>query len=493
MIARAALQRRLLVRRALYDSSRTFSTSKKDKFNPSAKFEKLLEDDYFEGSFALLEPEQVDQDPEGFVEAEEDGVDPVALAKVNWRVPIPIPDEVGIRLRKSLEGRRLEQLAAFHNKLTEKRDSRLKSLVTGHFCDPIRYSYKESLGYLAFDTVPAYSITTRILEDTFARFDPDKLASFDSMLDFGSGPGTAVLAARNTPELQGLKEVTMVEPSQSMHELANELIKGKTDYRRPLDELLEDLEQNGVKSKDDEFGLLWSPNLQDLVKGVKSTDVKQYDVVTAMFTLSELPSFAARAVALGILWRMTKPGGLLIVAERGDPMSMSVVQDARRVLLEEREDIGEIMKHALKLNIDQGVQDDYGLPSVVAPCTHDAPCPLHTVKDNGKTRFKRSCHFQQFSERSITTRGKMGQGLGRRASPFQYSYISFTKQDKQTNRPLGGGRLIRTPLKKSKHVIVDVCGADGELHRLNVTKSKSTNTKAYKAARRGTWGGIWIS
>lgn len=53
-------------------------------------------------------------------------------------------------------------------------------------------------------------------------------------------------------------------------------------------------------------------------------------------------------------------------------------------------------------------------------------------------------------------------------------------------------RIVRPPLKKSKHVIVDVCTPQGTLERRVPSKGKLKQWPgAYRAARKSTWGALW--
>ena len=57
------------------------------------------------------------------------------------------------------------------------------------------------------------------------------------------------------------------------------------------------------------------------------------------------------------------------------------------------------------------------------------------------------------------------------------------------------GRLVRPPIKRSRHVILDMCSADGVLDRHIVARSHSwegsVGKQGYKAARKSKWGDLW--
>ena len=57
------------------------------------------------------------------------------------------------------------------------------------------------------------------------------------------------------------------------------------------------------------------------------------------------------------------------------------------------------------------------------------------------------------------------------------------------------GRLVRPPIKRSRHVILDMCSVNGELDRHIVARSSAweggVGKQGYKAARKSKWGDLW--
>ena len=54
------------------------------------------------------------------------------------------------------------------------------------------------------------------------------------------------------------------------------------------------------------------------------------------------------------------------------------------------------------------------------------------------------------------------------------------------------GRIIRSPLKKKEHVVMDVCYPDGTLGRSVISKGKEGRLPLfYRAARKSQWGGLY--
>ena len=55
--------------------------------------------------------------------------------------------------------------------------------------------------------------------------------------------------------------------------------------------------------------------------------------------------------------------------------------------------------------------------------------------------------------------------------------------------PLTLPRMILPPLKRPRHIIMDLCTPSGTLERWTVTKSMSK--QAYRDARKSAWGDLW--
>jgi ribosomal protein RSM22 (predicted rRNA methylase) len=537
----------------------------------------------------------------------------------------PVPQLLTDRLRDAVSAHGLPQLTTIYNRMRDQAVRRSELLSSGEGeAAPIRYGWKNSLAFTAFDMLPLFSITRRVLRDSLQRIPAEDRRGYTSMLDFGGGPGTAMLAARDlrcsevalpreerereppqrerksassgeeTEDEQGLlpnlREGLLVEPSRSMWELAVQLHLGKVDYKAESpDQILARFAEE--RAAGENFGMQWCPSLPKLIQGL---DPKkrwpQYDIVNASFALSELPGAQARVAALGLLWSMVAPGGVLVVAERGDlGVGQRIVQEARALLThqEERERLQRSMERLLHVNPFHGKH----VPTVVAPCTHQGPCPVFLAlqlrenraaeaKEKSKQlhleakaelareeeqraptlkgqeaekepeseisesvaaqreafegRFPTGCFFTQESARSVTTRTRTGTGRGPRSSEFAFSYIAVHKprakpeheQDETqtpaqaqaqtqtretgqaavagTERPLSAapalqefrelGRILRPPMLRRKHVLLDVCQSTGTIDRLAIAQDDSEGgRKLYRAARKAQWGGLWFA
>jgi len=87
--------------------------------------------------------------------------------------------------------------------------------------------------------------------------------------------------------------------------------------------------------------------------------------------ISELSNEASREACIELLWRLTAPGGVMVVVERGNRWGSHVANRARQYILDL----------------------DPTNTSVVAPCTHSKACPMIEGK-GGANENIRHFHLQ---------------------------------------------------------------------------------------------------
>jgi ribosomal protein RSM22 (predicted rRNA methylase) len=179
---------------------------------------------------------------------------------------------------------------------------------------PVLYGPNETLAYVLHQLLPQYGVAHRILSELRNAVPPPAAGPGGpaaggyrpvSMLDFGSGPGSAVFAARTVwPE--SLFDVVVVEPSRSMMQVAEHLLAdlpGGAMFRRSLAEV------------------------QRLHRG------KRFDLIVCSATLGQLPTERERDAALAELWDLLAPGGALVLSEHSDRWGFEVVRRSRELLL----------------------------------------------------------------------------------------------------------------------------------------------------------------
>lgn len=105
------------------------------------------------------------------------------------------------------------------------------------------------------------------------------------------------------------------------------------------------------------------------------------------------------------------------------------------------------------------------------------------------------CHFSQRLQPSSFQK-ELLQFDSRGFIDSKFSYLVIRKRARpevQCSSPESQGcswpRLVRPPLKRHGHVILDVCAPSGSLERFTV--SKSHGRQVYYDARKSEWGDLW--
>lgn len=175
-----------------------------------------------------------------------------------------------------------------------------------------------------------------------------------------------------------------------------------------------------------------------------------HDAVVLSYVLNELP-LNIQLHTLARAYRATDK--LLVLIEPGTPKGFSHLLKARQLLM--------------KL----GAQ-------CIAPCPHNGPCPLAPHFNAGKDW----CHFSV-----RIPRGKYHRLAKDADLPFEdekYAYLVVSPQKPHSPKK----RVIKAPIQKSGHVILDLCTDKGDLARTTVSKSKG---ETYKVAKDLNWGDEW--
>ncbi|KAL3678042.1 hypothetical protein R1sor_020998 [Riccia sorocarpa] len=412
--------------------------------------------------------------------------------------------------------------------------------------ETIEYTDKTTAAYVAARMPAIYGAVHRVLSEVSRRvpdFKPSRL------LDFGSGPGTALWAANEVwPGV--VKKVNIVEPSEPMAHACRSLLKDVQNW--PL-----------IKSH---------PSLLDLTRGDRRAP-REHDLVIASYTLGELPCLEDRISLARQLWSYT--GDILVLIEPGTPQGSSTIREIRSHILQmERKKMRKRKQMGARLSSNKEVETEKvsGLDSsgtsaktksgafVIAPCSHEGRCPM-----DGLSTW---CHFVQRLQRTslqrITKRNSalplrayedekfsfivLRRGL-RPSEPWPLDGLKDAEQSIQTKEPveyvdydssdftfegidadeltdedqeaeeislsedvedeeerevetsmeadLGSGwaRIVRPPLRRGRHVVLDVCrsverdGSKGDLSRLIWTR-KGVLARHLKA-KKLRWGDLW--
>lgn len=172
-----------------------------------------------------------------------------------------------------------------------------------------------------------------------------------------------------------------------------------------------------------------------------------HDAVVLSYVLNELHPTEQLHV-LKRAYQATKK--FLILIEPGTPQGFGHLSIARQLLL--------------KLGAHS-----------VAPCPHNGECPLTPA-------FKEKKDWCHFNVR--IPRGKYHKQAKEGTLPYEdekYAYLIVSPQV----RPLPQGRVIKAPMRRTGHVILDLCTHKEDLKRRVVSKKEGD---VYVKARASTWG-----
>lgn len=335
-----------------------------------------------------------------------------------------------------------------------------------------------------------------------------------SILDFGAGAAVATAAAAHvfspTPTKPTRKRTEQteipeadddVEDSENVHEasieketeteapvetfLQSAVLVEPADAMRGLGDAMLEAEpaMNGVSTR-------WMNSVPYMRSGAGVDD--GYDLVLCTYTLADLARAAmssqgesrtkrarvryAESVVrkhVESLWDATSPGGYVVIIEDGTAAGFETILLARALLT---------------------AGGDGG--KVVAPCLHSGTCALQ-----GSVTRHRVCRFVQRLNRPLFLR--IAKPLPNGFEDEHFSYVIVQKPggvdeavsdehpgDKSELNPEGWGRLVRNPLLRGKHVVLDACLRDGSLVR-HVISKKNSAPGMYHVARKAKWGDVW--
>lgn len=218
---------------------------------------------------------------------------------------------------------------------------------------PIIKTAAHRSAYLAVRFPATFAADLHVFSE-IRRLAPDLKIS--SLLDLGSGPGTALYAAAGI--FPSLTNATLVENDASLIQLGKRLAAASP--------------HPAVRSAE------WRP--QD----INSLSCESHDLVVISYALGELPQVAAEKI-ISRAWQCAKE--LLVVIEPGTVRGFNVVLSARSALIA-------------------------AAAHLLAPCPHAGECPMAAAAD--------WCHFAARVERTSLHRRLKGGTLGHEDEKFSY-------------------------------------------------------------------------
>ncbi|KAI9496757.1 mitochondrial small ribosomal subunit Rsm22-domain-containing protein [Zychaea mexicana] len=302
----------------------------------------------------------------------------------------------------------------------------------------LAYGPRESIAYAAGVLPSTYAATMNVLAEISHR-----IADFapKSILDFGTGPGTALWAAQEV--FSDLQSYVGVDLSEDMLNIAERLQANLSPYANM------------------EF---------KRYLGAVVPNAPKPDLVVSAFTIGDLPSQALQRSIVDQLWEHA--GDILVLVDRGTPIGFSNIARARQWILDQH-------------------KDDV---HVVAPCPHDRPCPLLYSPDARPDAFW--CHFSQRVQRPPFLMKTKHSKFNLEDSKYAYVVLrrgsrskAESSHDDLPEAAYTWPRLIQPPLKKHGHVVMDVCAKEGEIQRMVIPKSQGKIP--YRDARKAAWGDLF--
>lgn len=170
-------------------------------------------------------------------------------------------------------------------------------------------------------------------------------------------------------------------------------------------------------------------------------ELPKADLLVLSYSIGELPADKQQPL-IDLCYQQSDQ--VLAIIEPGTPVGFERIRAIRRHL------------------ISKGGQ-------LVAPCPHAVACPM----PEGDW-----CHFSVRLERSFFHRRLKGGSLG--YEDEKYSYVAVTKSPCS----LPETRVLRSPQKRSGHILLTLCTSEGIKHEI-ISKKMG---EAYRWARKSEWG-----
>ncbi|KAF9931891.1 37S ribosomal protein S22 [Linnemannia zychae] len=341
--------------------------------------------------------------------------------------------------------------------------------MTAHI---LEYGHRESIAYIAAMAPTTYSAAKNVLEEVHKRI-PN--LNPKTILDFGTGPGTAVWAANEV--FDGSVKYTGVDTSMAMLEIA--------------EEILNNMPGGGANIPDVTFKPFVS----------HGPTAAKYDVVMSSFALSELTTPALRKSTLENLWNSTND--MLILIDRGTPNGFKILAEAREQIL--------------GLDLDRiKVKPKYDAYGNLIPVAEPVkPEPAHVVAPRKTKHSKENFEDAKYTyvvlrkgPRPVFTPAPPTPVSGLEAEVLpEDSATDPNIKKKRTKKPpppppvtydnpedmqaasYGWSRIVVPPLKKDGHVVIDTCASNDHLERIIIPRSQGKIP--YRDARKAMWGDLF--
>jgi len=365
-----------------------------------------------------------------------------------------LPPDLQQALEQELAGCDLAQLRAASARLsTVYRDARERTANTVHLAAGPHPSAVSECGTRAFAnaadraaylavrmpaTFAAVSAALGWTREACVSAEPDKRNPLEirSLLDLGSGPGTALwAAAQHFPELE---RCAAVERDGEFVAIGRRLAAhSESKAVRETKWLCADLSAKFPGG--------------------------EWDLAICSYALNEL-SEGARAELIRRAWR--RCAKLLLIVEPGTRVGFANILHVREQMLRESP-----KRAGDQAAAAQKVEDHR--PMLAAPCPHVLACPMAAAGD--------WCHFAARVERTALHRRMKDATLGHEDEKF--SYIAFAREGAWPPQT----RIVRRPRTFSGYAQLTLC-SEGNLAETTVTRSQKDS---WRRLKRLGWGDAW--
>eukprot|EP01117_Protostelium_nocturnum_P008163 TRINITY_DN2913_c0_g1_i1.p1 TRINITY_DN2913_c0_g1~~TRINITY_DN2913_c0_g1_i1.p1 ORF type:complete len:438 (-),score=149.34 TRINITY_DN2913_c0_g1_i1:1102-2415(-) len=186
----------------------------------------------------------------------------------------------------------------------EKASAARTMLVSKEVVDTISYTREKATAYLAHRFPGVVGVIERVYMEVnklVPQFQPQ------TMLDFGSGPGTAIFPAKKIFGDFSVQQILAIEPSNGMIDIAEPLLRDLITRT--------------------------NTNIQWRRFFYKTDDSKQHSLVVSSYVLSELKDDEERKKTVKNLWDATEVGGMFIIIEPGTPVGFNIIKRAREQII----------------------------------------------------------------------------------------------------------------------------------------------------------------
>ena len=210
----------------------------------------------------------------------------------------------------------------------------------------------------------------------------------------------------------------------------------------------------GIYVKEEDVSARMQKINKELINEEDAKTVGDVNLSTAVFSLGELIDEEAIRLALDQMYENTSEYALVV--DHGSPQGFERVMYARDHF------------------ISKGM-------NILAPCLHLKPCPL--------ARGKEVCSFKQRLENPPLMNELRSSSNKAGYTDVFFSYVLASKHRAADVVGEWEGRIVRKGLKKSGHVVNDLCTEEGKLMRYVNTRVQGK--QVYYDARKSTLGDLW--